>query len=158
MVTKHISPVRLLCQLASRRTDSAVRHHDSKPYSETARTPPAYTLPLSRSGMSRELKILAAQRAKGLGRLLEPSLHVVMVGQVVVEQRAEVHERLRETDGAATVEPQVRGVASALGARPSGAEHGLGLDPLFICAYVHQEAKEAKVVVHRVGRRQKGLA
>ena len=104
MVTRHISRICLLCQSASRLTDSAVRHHDSQPYSKTARTPPAYTLPLSRSGMSRELKILAAQRAKGLGRLLEPSLHVVMVGQVVVEQRAEVHERLFEADSAAAVE------------------------------------------------------
>ena len=49
---------------------------------------------------------LAAQRAKGLRRLLETSLNVVVVGQVEVEQRAEVHERLREADGAATVEQQ----------------------------------------------------
>ena len=41
MVTRHISRIRLLCQLASRRTDSAVRLHDSQPYSRTARTPPA---------------------------------------------------------------------------------------------------------------------
>jgi len=40
------------------RTDSAVRHHDSQPYSRTARTPPVYTFPLSRSGMSAEPKIL----------------------------------------------------------------------------------------------------
>ena len=65
---------------------------------------------------------LSAQRAKGLRRLLEPSLNVVMVGQVLVEQRAEVHERLREADGAATIEQQVRGVASAVGARPRRAE------------------------------------
>ncbi len=58
MVTRHISRIRLLCQLASRRTDSAVRQYDSQPYSRTARMPPAYALPLSRSGMSREVKIL----------------------------------------------------------------------------------------------------
>ena len=51
MVTRHISRIRLLCQLASRRTDSAVRHHDSQSYSKTARAPLAYTVPLSRSGM-----------------------------------------------------------------------------------------------------------
>jgi len=54
MVTRHISRARLLCQLLSRRTDSAVRHHDSQPHSRTARTPPACTFPLSRSGMSAE--------------------------------------------------------------------------------------------------------
>ena len=32
-VAVHISRICLLCQLASRRTDSAVRHHDSQPYS-----------------------------------------------------------------------------------------------------------------------------
>jgi hypothetical protein len=37
-----------------------------------------------------------------------------MVGQVALEQRAEIHERLREADSAATVEQQVRGVASAV--------------------------------------------
>ena len=82
----------------------------------------------------------------------------MVVGQVVVEQRAEIHERLREADSAATVEQQVRGVASAVGVRLRRAEHGLGLAPLAVGANVHQEAKEAKVVVHRVGRRQKGLA
>ena len=55
--------------------------------------------------------------ARASGRLLEPGLDVVVVGQVVVEQRAEVHERLREADGAAAVEHQVRGVASAVGVR-----------------------------------------
>ncbi len=64
MVTRHISHIRLLCQLASRLTDSAVRHHDSQPHSRTARTLPAYTLPLSRSGMSRELKILLRSAPK----------------------------------------------------------------------------------------------
>ena len=54
MVTRHISRTQLLCQLLSRRTDSAVRHNDSQPHSRTARTPPAYTFPSSRSGMSAE--------------------------------------------------------------------------------------------------------
>ena len=34
----------------------------------------------------------------------------VVVRQVVVEERAEVDERLREADGAAAVEHEVRGV------------------------------------------------
>ena len=54
MVMWHISQTRLLYQLLSRRTGSAVRHNDSQPYSRTARTPPTYTFPLSRSGMSAE--------------------------------------------------------------------------------------------------------
>ena len=36
----------------------------SQPFSRTARAPPAYTLPLSRSGMSRELKILLRSAPK----------------------------------------------------------------------------------------------
>ena len=58
--------------------------------------------------MPRELMIFLRKRAKGLRRLLEPSPNVVMVGQVVVEQRAEVHERLREADGAAAVKQHPR--------------------------------------------------
>ena len=57
-----------------------------------------------------------------------------------------------------TVEQQARGVASAVGVRLRRAEHGLGLAPLSVCASVHQEAKEVKVVVHCSCRRQKGLA
>ncbi len=35
---------------------------------------------------------LSAQRAKGLGRLLEPGLYAMVVGKAEVEQRAEIHE------------------------------------------------------------------
>ncbi len=73
--------------------------------------------------------------------------------QVVVEQRAEVHERLREADGASTVEHYVRCFASAVAVRLRRAERGLGLSPLAVRENVHQNAKEAKVIAHRVGRR-----
>jgi hypothetical protein len=54
--------------------------------------------------MSRELKISLRSAPKGLGRL-ESSLNVVLTGQVEVEQRAEVHERLREADSESEVSP-----------------------------------------------------
>ena len=68
----------------------------------------------------------------------------MVVGKIVVEQRAQVHERLREADGAAKVWQQVRGIASAVVAQPRKAKHDLCLAPLAICANVHQKAKEAK--------------
>ena len=91
MVTGHISRLRLLCQLLNLRTDSAVRHHDSQPLSRTARIPPAYTSlePLGDVGGAGDL---AAHRAKRAGRLLDPSFGVVVVRQVVVEERVEVDE------------------------------------------------------------------
>ena len=52
---------------------------------------------------------------KASGRLLEPGLNVVLVGQVEMEQRAEAHERFLKANGAATVEQQVRGGVSAVG-------------------------------------------
>ena len=70
VVTRHISRTHLLCQMASRLTDAAVRHKDSQLYSSTARTPPAYTLPLSRSGTSLELKTRSRSAPKGLNAFL----------------------------------------------------------------------------------------
>ncbi len=75
MVTRHISRIRLMCKLASRHSD--VRHHDSQPHSKTARN-----LALEPLRDVAGAEDLAAQRAKGLGRVLEPSFNVV-VGQVV---------------------------------------------------------------------------
>ena len=66
---------------------SAVRHHDSQPYIKTARTPPVHTFPLSRSGMSRELKILMRSAPKAWGAFLSrastapfPDAHALMYG------------------------------------------------------------------------------
>ena len=130
-----------------------MRHHDSQPYSRTAARVYLSLEPLGDVGGAEDL---AAHRAKGLRRLFDPSLDVVVVREVVVEERAEVHERLREADGAAAVEHQVRGVAVAVSVRPRWAKHGLCLAPLAVRPDVHEEAEEPKVVVDRVARRQQG--
>ncbi len=78
----------LFCQLASLRADShrcsAVRHHDSQPNSKTARTPPAHTFTFKPLRDVAGAENIAAQRANGWVRLLEPGPNIVVVGQVVV--------------------------------------------------------------------------
>ena len=90
---------------------------------------------------------LAAHRAKRLGRRRDPRLDVVVVRQVVGEERAEVHERLREADGAAAVEHEVRGVTVSVRRSARRAVQGLRLAPLAVRPHVHEEAEEPKVVI-----------
>ena len=50
-----------------------------------------------------------AQCTEGLGCLLYPSLNIVVVGEVVVEKRAEVNEGFSEANGTALVQYEIRG-------------------------------------------------
>lgn len=102
-----------------------------------------------------------------MGCPIEPSLNVVVTEHVVteqvqLEQRVEVHERLREVKlkvpQQSSKQQPVPGAASALGILPRRAEHGLCLTPHSAFTKVHEEAGELKVLVHRAGRRQKSLA
>ena len=71
-------------------------------------------------------------------------------------ERAEVDERLREADGAAAVEHEVRGVTVSVRRSARRAVHGIRLAPLAVQPHVHGEAEELKAVVDRVARRKQG--
>ena len=52
----------------------------------------------------------AAQGAGGVGNFLDAGVYAAVVREAAVQERAEVDEGLHETDSAAAVEHEVRGI------------------------------------------------